>query len=54
MWLYHGALLISIWMWWYVGWRFIKEPSWFFGHAHMPDLSKCSDEELGIPPDDLD
>lgn len=54
MWLYHAALIFSIWFWWYVTWRFIKEPSWFFGHAHYPDMSKFSDEELGVPSDDLD
>jgi len=54
MWLYHAALLVSIWLWWYVSWRFIKEPGWFFGHAHYPDMKKFTDEELGIPPDDLD
>ena len=54
MWLYHGALIISIWIWWYVSWRFVKEPSYFLGHAHYPDMSKITDEELGIPPDDLD
>lgn len=54
MWLYHAALIFSIWMWWYVSWRFIKEPSYFFGHAHYPDMSKFTDAELGIPADDLD
>ena len=54
MWMYHVALILSIWFWWYVTWRFIEEPSWFFGHAHYPDMSKFTDEELGIPPDDLD
>jgi hypothetical protein len=52
--LYHAALIFSIWFWWYVIHRFIKEPGWFFGHAHYPDMSKFTDEELGIPPDDLD
>ena len=54
LWMYHCALLMSIWIWWYVTWRFIKEPSYFFGHAHYPDMSKFTDEELGIPSDDLD
>jgi hypothetical protein len=54
MWLYHGAMLVSICMWWYVSWRFIKEPHWVTGHAHYPDMSKFTDAELGIPPDDLD
>lgn len=54
MWLYHAALVLSIWFWWYVIWRFMKEPSWFFGHAHYPDMSKITDAELGIPADDLD
>ncbi|CAF1038401.1 unnamed protein product [Adineta steineri] len=54
MWFYHVALVLSIWFWWYVSWRFLKEPSWFFGHAHFPDMSKFTDEELGIPSDDLD
>ncbi|CAF4515002.1 unnamed protein product [Rotaria socialis] len=54
MWLYHAALVFSIWLWWYVSWRFLKEPSWFFGHAHFPDMSKFTDAELGIPPDEMD
>ena len=54
LWMYHAAMLFSIWLWWYVAWRFTKEPSYFFGHAHYPDMSKFTDEELGIPPDDLD
>jgi hypothetical protein len=52
--LYHLALLGSIWFWWYVSWRFVKEPGYFFGHACYPDMSKFTDEELGIPADDLD
>ncbi|CAF3851031.1 unnamed protein product [Rotaria sp. Silwood1] len=54
MWLYHAALIFSIWLWLYVSWRFLKEPNWFFGHAHYPEMSKFTDEELGIPSDDLD
>ncbi|UJR26323.1 hypothetical protein I4U23_007661 [Adineta vaga] len=54
MWMYHAALILSIWFWWYIFWRFMKEPTWFLGHAHYPDMSKFSDAELGIPPDDLD
>ena len=51
---YHLAMLFSIWLWWYVAWRFSKESSYFFGHAHYPDMTKFTDEELGIPADDLD
>jgi len=54
MWLYHVAMFISIWLWWYVFWRLLKEPYWLTGHAHYPDMSKFTDEELGIPPDDFD
>ncbi|CAF0897595.1 unnamed protein product [Didymodactylos carnosus] len=54
MWEYHAALVFVIWMWWYVFYRFSKEPEYLLGHIYMPDPSQFTDEELGIPPDDVE
>ncbi|XP_006821597.1 NADH dehydrogenase [ubiquinone] 1 beta subcomplex subunit 2, mitochondrial-like [Saccoglossus kowalevskii] len=38
-------------MWFWILWRFYHDPEMVIGHGY-PDISKWTDEELGIPPDD--
>ncbi|XP_008313822.1 NADH dehydrogenase [ubiquinone] 1 beta subcomplex subunit 2, mitochondrial [Cynoglossus semilaevis] len=44
--------LISGTMWFWILWNFWKSPEEVLGHFPYPDISKWTDEELGIPPDD--
>uniref|UniRef100_A0A7R9DMJ0 NADH dehydrogenase [ubiquinone] 1 beta subcomplex subunit 2, mitochondrial n=1 Tax=Timema poppense TaxID=170557 RepID=A0A7R9DMJ0_TIMPO len=39
-------------MWWWVLWHLWHEYSHITGEFDYPDVSKWTDEELGIPPDD--
>lgn len=41
-------------MWWWILWHLWTEPGHIFGEWDMPDPNKWTDEELGIPPDDVD
>jgi hypothetical protein len=44
--------LVLIWCFlFYSAW---KKPDDFFGHGEYQDTSKWTDEELGIPPDDVE
>merc|ERR1712126_377075 len=46
---YAGAFV-----WWWVFWHLYHDYGHITGHFPMPDPSKWTDAELGIPPDDAD
>ncbi|EZA52206.1 hypothetical protein DMN91_010036 [Ooceraea biroi] len=41
-------------MWWWVLWHFWHDWGHLVGEFPYPDVTKWTDEELGIPPDDAD
>lgn len=41
-------------MWWWVCWHLYWDIGHIVGEFPYPDTSQWTDEELGIPPDDLD
>ncbi|XP_064628938.1 NADH dehydrogenase [ubiquinone] 1 beta subcomplex subunit 2, mitochondrial-like [Lineus longissimus] len=45
---------VMAFMWWWVLWHLWTEPEHITGHYEYPDVTKWTDEELGIPPDDED
>merc|ERR1712045_407844 len=40
--------------WWWITWHLLTEPGHVFGEFNTPDPRDWTDEELGIPPDDVD
>merc|ERR1712241_1254715 len=45
-------LMATFWGW--VTWHILTEPEHVFGEFNTPDPKEWTDEELGIPPDDVD
>lgn len=41
-------------MWWWIIWHLYWDWGHIVGEFPYPDASEWTDEELGIPPDDLD
>uniref|UniRef100_W5NIZ5 NADH dehydrogenase [ubiquinone] 1 beta subcomplex subunit 2, mitochondrial n=1 Tax=Lepisosteus oculatus TaxID=7918 RepID=W5NIZ5_LEPOC len=48
------AELISGAMWFWILWHCWHDPDEVTGHFPWPDPSEWTDEELGIPPDDVE
>ena len=40
--------------WWWIFYHIITMPELLFGHMEYPDTSKWTNDELGIPSDDID
>jgi len=41
-------------MWWWIFWHLFTDFGHIVGHHEFPDVSKWTDQELGIPPDSED
>lgn len=39
------------WSWWF--YQLFHHPEALYGHTHLPDPTKWTDAELGVPPDDV-
>jgi len=50
----YGAQMVGGLMWWWIMWHLWHEPEHLFGEFPYPDVSKWTNAELGIPPDDYD
>ncbi|XP_067392277.1 NADH dehydrogenase [ubiquinone] 1 beta subcomplex subunit 2, mitochondrial [Emydura macquarii macquarii] len=46
--------LLSSFMWFWILWNFWHSSEAVLGHFPYPDPSEWTDEELGIPPDDME
>ncbi|KAH0947804.1 hypothetical protein HN011_007807 [Eciton burchellii] len=49
-----GAELVGGFLWWWILWHLWHDFGHIVGEFPYPDSSKWTDEELGIPPDDVD
>ncbi|XP_047431346.1 NADH dehydrogenase [ubiquinone] 1 beta subcomplex subunit 2, mitochondrial [Mugil cephalus] len=49
----HSEILSGA-MWFWILWNFWHTPDAVLGHFPWPDASQWTDEELGIPPDDVE
>ncbi|KAK6168751.1 hypothetical protein SNE40_019935 [Patella caerulea] len=43
---------IGVFLWYWILYGLYREPEHIIGHYVLPDTSKWTDEELGIPPDE--
>ncbi|KAL5009779.1 hypothetical protein ScPMuIL_012084 [Solemya velum] len=48
------AEVIGFLLWYWILYHIWYEPEHLIGHYEYPDPSKWTDEELGIPPDDVE